>query len=133
MIKAFVILIIGAFLFMACGPSEEEQISAIRYELQEQGHGDRFDVTIGSVNGTKAYIVDTGYTFSGDLDRSLFAFASILGCVARSIDSQNGILRVGLGSTWLDLSMEHVHGALETSGNDELTSYLVEHWEFSDR
>lgn len=132
--KNLMYMFILAMVFTACGPSIEEEISAIETELEQIDVAEYCTVSISyDATGARRYLVDTNMVLRDDnfID-CMVAYCSVMGAVGRAIESDEGTLRVGTVSLWMDMPMQGVHRCLSVS-EDEILAELDKHLKFVDR
>lgn len=131
--KKLMFVMIAVVLVTACAPSDEEQIASINAELEEQDIAEYCNVSIGTLHGDKSYVISTQLEVREDnfID-CVLCYCTIMGCVGRAIETDEGILRVVTSSMYMDMPMSGVHHCLSVPEDDFLAT-LDENLEWVDR
>jgi hypothetical protein len=131
--RKLMFIVVAMVIATACAPSNEDQIASITAELEEQGIADYCNVSIGTLNGEKAYVIATQLVVREDnFSDCILCYCIVLGCVGRAIESDEGILRVVTASMYMDMPMSGVHYCLSVP-EDDLLDALDENLEWVDR
>ena len=133
--KKFLIVISVLLMAMACEISHEDQIDLIKAELDEKGISEFCQVSIGTLNGETAYIIGTNMVVREDNFYDCFnAYATVMGCVGRAVESDDGYLRVVTESLYIDMPMDGVHSCLRVASEDgDAISEMDKYMEWVDR
>ena len=115
--------------------TDEQDIMAIRAELDDQTIGEYCMVSIGTLHGEKAYIIDTPIIVRDDnFEDCISVYCAILGCVGRAIESDAGYVRVVTESLYMDMSMRGVHECLDlANAGRDIFDALEDNLEWVDR
>jgi len=119
---------------MGCA-TDEQDLDNIMTAFEEQGIDEYCMVSVGTLHGERAIIIDTPMVVRSDnFEDCMLAYCTVLGCVGRAVDSDEGYMRVVTESLYIDMPMSGVHECIRLAdAGEDVFDTLDENMEWVDR